>query len=214
MSRDSKQLDESGRFWKQNAGDLSLPDIMPEAAEAVMSIKIFAVPRIAAAILSSAVFFIIIMTACAAADTSDPADDGSAGDTALSGGDSPPAAFSKIDIRIDGRTSLTAELSGNSSARALAGLLRQRGSLTIQMRDYGNFEKVGDLPVSLPENDQRITTVSGDLILYQGKSISIYYDENTWNFTRLGKITGVNQSQLKAILGTGEVTAVFSPAEE
>ena len=80
------------------------------------------------------------------------------------------------------------------------------------MHDYGNFEKVGSLPTSLPRNDEQITTEPGDIILYQGNQITIYYDTNTWSFTRLGKVNGLSQSELKAILGSGGVTAVFSIA--
>ncbi|MBR1722647.1 MAG: hypothetical protein IJ727_09245 [Treponema sp.] len=82
----------------------------------------------------------------------------------------------------------------------------------VKMSDYGSFEKVGSLGTSLPRTDSQITTQAGDIILYQGKQITIYYDTNSWNFTRLGKITGVNQAELKAILGKGSVTAVFALA--
>ena len=78
------------------------------------------------------------------------------------------------------------------------------------MHDYGNFEKVGSLPKSFPRNDTQITTTSGDIILYQGNQITIYYDVNRWNFTRLGKIDSITQEDLKKILGKGTVTAVFS----
>lgn len=78
------------------------------------------------------------------------------------------------------------------------------------MHDYGNFEKVGSLKKKLPRNDQQITTKSGDLILYQGQEITIYYDTNSWNFTRLGKVQDKTQKELKSILGTGNVQVVFS----
>ena len=77
------------------------------------------------------------------------------------------------------------------------------------MSDYGNFEKVGRLGMSLPRNDKMITTEPGDIILYQGNQITIYYDENTWNFTHLGKIDSVSPSELRSILGAGKIKAVF-----
>ena len=104
---------------------------------------------------------------------------------------------------------LTATLYDNSSSKALVELL-QKGSITIDMHDYGNFEKVGDLPVTLPRNDTPTDTDAGDLILYLGKSFVIYYDKNSWNFTPLGKVDDVTKPELKKILGKGNVIAVLS----
>ena len=117
----------------------------------------------------------------------------------------------KISIQItsdSGKSELTATLVDNSSAMAFYELL-EKGPVTIKMTDYGNFEKVGPLGTKLPRNDTQITTQAGDIILYQGNQITIYYDTNSWNFTRLGKVDGVTQAELKKILGKGDVTAVF-----
>lgn len=117
----------------------------------------------------------------------------------------------KISIQItsdSGSHSLAATLADNSSAMAFYELL-ENGPVTIKMTDYGNFEKVGPLGTKLPRNDTQITTQAGDIILYQGNQITIYYDTNSWNFTRLGKVDGVTQAELKKILGKGNVTAVF-----
>lgn len=111
-------------------------------------------------------------------------------------------------ITIGDRT-LTAALEDNSSAAALIELLKD-GDITINMSDYGNFEKVGDIGTSLPRNDEQITTEPGDLILYQGSSFVIYYDTNTWSFTRLGKINDITQSELKEILGSDDVQVTLS----
>ena len=108
-----------------------------------------------------------------------------------------------------GDVNLTATLTDNSSTAALVDLLRQ-GDVTIDMHDYGNFEKVGELPITLPANDEDISTEAGDLILYLGHRFVIYYDHNSWDFTRLGKISDVTQAELKAILGEGDVTVVLS----
>ncbi len=113
-----------------------------------------------------------------------------------------------INLQI-GEQTLTAELADNTSAQAFAELLRE-GPVTVQMHDYGNFEKVGPLPTSLPENNEQITTEPGDIILYQGNSVTVYYDVNTWNFTRLGKVQGVTQQEFKDILGEGNVEITFS----
>ena len=114
----------------------------------------------------------------------------------------------KLKIAVNG-TELIATLEDNSSAQALTELLKQ-GDITVDMSDYGNFEKVGNLPQSLPKNDEKITTVPGDIILYQGNKITIYYDENTWDFTKLGHIDNITQEELKTLLGDGDVTVSLS----
>ena len=123
----------------------------------------------------------------------------------------------KISIQItsdSGSHTLTATLMDNSSATAFYELLK-KGPLTVDMHDYGSFEKVGSLGTKLPRNDTQITTQAGDIILYQGNQITIYYDTNSWNFTRLGKVISadssstITQTELKKILGKGDVTAVF-----
>lgn len=119
-----------------------------------------------------------------------------------------PEPGETLYIRAGGRL-LSAELADNSSADALVSLLMD-GDITIDMSDYGNFEKVGSLGAELPRNDEQITTEPGDLILYQGSSFVIYYDTNSWNFTRLGKINDISQSELKEILGSGDVQVTLS----
>jgi hypothetical protein len=118
------------------------------------------------------------------------------------------SASMKLKIHVND-TTFTATLADNSSAEAFAEYLSQ-GDLTLDMHDYGSFEKVADLPRSFPRNDTQIDTDAGDIILYQGKSITIYYDKNSWNFTRLGKIDNVNKKRLKQILGNGNATVTFS----
>lgn len=113
-----------------------------------------------------------------------------------------------LNIQI-GEHLLTATLVQNSSTEALIEML-SAGAITINMRDYANMEKVGAFPASLPRNDKQINAEAGDLILYQGNSFVIYYDTNSWNFTRLGKIDNITPQELKEILGEGDVNAVLS----
>lgn len=108
-----------------------------------------------------------------------------------------------------GDQELLATFADNSSAEAFRDLLAQ-GPVTISMDDYGGFEKVGLLGTTLTRNDTRITTQPGDVILYQGNQITIYYGTNTWNFTRLAKIN--DSTDLQAKLGTGTVQVTFSLA--
>ena len=98
----------------------------------------------------------------------------------------------------------------NSSAEAFIRKLSTEGRLKIAMRDYGHFEKVGDLPWKLVTNDKEITTKPGDLILFQGDKIAIYYDENTWNFTKLGSLyVNSKEEYLKTVGGSGDVETEF-----
>ena len=108
-----------------------------------------------------------------------------------------------------GETVFTAVFSDNSSAEAFKNLLAEK-PLTVDMHDYGSFEKVGEIGDTLPRNDEQITTKPGDVILYLGTSITIYYDTNSWNFTRLGKIQDATKEDLLAALGAGDVPVTFS----
>ena len=108
-----------------------------------------------------------------------------------------------------GDSTLEISAADNSSAKAFIELLGSK-DVTIDMHDYSKFEKVGDIGTELPTNDENITTEPGDVILYQGTSITIYYDTNTWDFTRLGKIQNITQQELKDILGDDNVTVTFS----
>jgi hypothetical protein len=118
----------------------------------------------------------------------------------------------RMNIKI-GDNVLTATLVENSSVDALKAVLSE-GPLTINMRDYGSMEKVGPLGMDLPRNDQQITTEAGDIILFQGSALVIYYAPNSWNFTRLGKINNVATEELREILGDGNVTITLSLQQE
>ena len=115
----------------------------------------------------------------------------------------------KIKLAIKGGRTFTATLADNSSARALMELL-EKGDISIEMEDYSRMEKVGPLGANLPRNDERISTGPGDLILYQGRNLVIYYAPNSWNFTRLGKIDNATRDDLVSALGTGTVTVTLS----
>ena len=101
--------------------------------------------------------------------------------------------------------SLPVKLVDNKATRALVKALRE-ASITYAARDYGGFEKVGELPWTLPQNDASITTKPGDIMLYQGNQLTIYYDENTWSFTRLASLDGVTKEELLDVFGDGDVT--------
>ena len=96
----------------------------------------------------------------------------------------------------------------NASAQALIEKL-SGGPVEIEMHDYGHFEKVGPLPWDLPRTDETITTEPGVVILYQGNQITIYYDQNTWDFTRLARIEDVTMEELLSAFGEGDVKVIL-----
>ena len=117
----------------------------------------------------------------------------------------------RIQITV-GDTTLTAIPEGNSSAEAFIALL-QKGPVTIQMSDYAGMEKVGPLGTNLPRNDTHISVDAGDVILYQGNQITIYYGTNAWSFTKLATIESATKEGLLEVLGSGDVDVTFSLAE-
>lgn len=117
-------------------------------------------------------------------------------------------AQNKLYLKAGSRT-ITATLAENAATRSLIQLL-ESGPVTISMSDYGGFEKVGELPQSLPTSDTRITTQPGDIMLYQGRNMVIFYGSNTWSYTPLGKIDGVTAASLREFLGNGNVNMTLS----
>ena len=119
----------------------------------------------------------------------------------------------KLYLTIGGVTK-TATLVSNSSTEALVAQL-QKGNITYEAHDYGNFEKVGPLGYTFPENNEQINTVPGDLILYQGSNLCIYYDTNSWNFTHIGKLDNMTQAEIKTWVnaGGGNVFVTLSVSE-
>ena len=111
-----------------------------------------------------------------------------------------------------GATTLKATLTNNSSAQAFIEHLK-KGPITINMKDYGNFEKFGDLKKDFPTNDEPITTEAGDIILSDAHLLVFYYAPNQWTFTRLGKFNDVSGDDLKRIFGKGSITATISLLE-
>ncbi len=114
----------------------------------------------------------------------------------------------ELYIKIGGNT-LNAVLEDNESAAALKKLLINK-TLTISASNYGGFEKVCSLGTSLPRNDVQTTARAGDICLYSGNQIVIFYGSNSWSYTRLGKISNANGSELKKILSGTETELTLS----
>ena len=101
----------------------------------------------------------------------------------------------------------SATLEKNEAVSALVEMMRE-SPVVIQMSDYSGFEKVGSLGTSLPTSNSQATTQAGDIVLYNGNQIVIFYGSNSWNYTRLGYIDDL--TGWEEALGRGDVTVIFS----
>ncbi len=97
---------------------------------------------------------------------------------------------------------LAVEWEDNESVDALRQLASEE-AVTIEMSMYGGFEQVGSIGETLPRNDEQITTQAGDIVLYSGNQIVLFYGSNTWAYTRLGRITDRTDNELTELLGSG-----------
>ena len=108
----------------------------------------------------------------------------------------------KMYITIDGQTQ-SVTLVDNSATRALVEKLQQ-APISVTLNSSGGFEIWGALGFSLPTSNQQITAKPGDVILYSGSNICLFYGSNSWSYTRLGKIDGLTESELRSFLKAGE----------
>ena len=107
-----------------------------------------------------------------------------------------------------GETEVTVSWEDNESVEALMELC-QDGPLTIQMSMYGGFEQVGPIGQSLPRDDSQTTTQAGDIVLYSGNQIVVFYGSNSWSYTRLGHISDKTAEEMTELLSNGDVTITF-----
>ena len=108
----------------------------------------------------------------------------------------------KMYITIDGRTEAVT-LTNNSATQTLVAKL-QEASVTVTLNSSGGFEIWGALGFSLPTSNEQINAQPGDIVLYNGSNICMFYGTNSWNYTLLGKIDGLSESELRTFLKAGE----------
>ena len=128
-----------------------------------------------------------------------------------SGGHSETKAAEKMQMFINGQP-VNVEWDNNNSVQALKQLAASN-KLTIQMSMYGGFEQVGSIGTSLPREDVQTTTKAGDIVLYSGNQIVVFYGSNSWAYTRLGHITDKTADELTELLGNENVTITLSMTE-
>ena len=112
----------------------------------------------------------------------------------------------KMIVEVGGSI-FTATLEDNEAVDTLVEMM-QENPITIQMRDYSGFEKVGSLGTDLPTNNSQTTTGAGDIVLYQGNQIVMFYGSNSWSYTRIGRIDDL--TGWEEALGSGDVTVALS----
>ncbi|MBQ6734415.1 MAG: hypothetical protein IJR00_05850 [Lachnospiraceae bacterium] len=133
---------------------------------------------------------------------------GNTGETDLNEGENLMTDEPGEDVMLQlmiGQEEVTVAWEDNETVDALKELVRSE-PLTIEMSMYGGFEQVGSLGRSLPRNDVQTTTQAGDIVLYSGNQIVMFYGSNSWAYTRLGHITDQSASELTELLGSGDVT--------
>ena len=113
-----------------------------------------------------------------------------------------------LTMKINGKK-VAVDWEENESVAALTELVKDK-PLTIQMSMYGGFEQVGSIGTSLPRNDVQTTTRAGDIVLYSGNQLVVFYGTNSWAYTRLGHITDKTAAEMAELLGNGNVTIEFS----
>ena len=104
-----------------------------------------------------------------------------------------------------GESTVSVDWEDNESVEALRALCRE-APLTVSLSMYGGFEQVGPIGTSLPRSDVQTTTEAGDIVLYAGNQIVVFYGSNSWAYTRLGHIAGQSAADLAALLGQGDVS--------
>ena len=110
-----------------------------------------------------------------------------------------------------GEETHTVTMEDNVGTRALIAALQTENIVYIA-HDYGNFEKVGYIGQSFPTDNHQITTSAGDLVLYGGDNICIFYGSNSWSYTRIGKLDGLSADEVRRFVkaGEGEVNITLS----
>lgn len=161
------------------------------------------------------VCLLLCLAACGAGAAPEPSASGQSAQTEYAAQPEEEDRQEKAEMESDvfyiavGDKTFPAAFADNAGAQALKKLLGE-GSITIPLRDYGGFEKVGALGQSLPASNRQTTTQAGDIVLYQGNQIVLFYGSNTWSYTRLGRITAL--SGWEEALGPGDVSVTLSLA--
>ena len=130
------------------------------------------------------------------------------GKTENAQGKEPEQEAETMVLKINGEI-VSVEWENNESVDALMDLI-SADPLSIQMSMYGGFEQVGFIGTSLPRDDKQTATEAGDIVLYSGNQIVVFYGSNSWAYTRLGRVTDKSKAEMTELLGNGDVTITIS----
>lgn len=164
-------------------------------------------------IRKAAVLFLALLFLCGCAQTEAPAK-AAPEVTSMPASPNPVETESQEEpmLKIEiGNAVLYAQFADTKAAKELKNNLGN-GSISVRVSNYGGWEKVGDLPWSLPRTDVQTTAVPGDIMLYNGSSIVLFYGNNSWAYTKLGTIVDADEEALRAALSTDETELVLSLA--
>ncbi len=173
-------------------------------------------------IVATLVVFFLLLAGCRANNTSDFQEDNavktessvqtdtneSKEQTKMKIADESTLANNQIRVTV-GSSSFIVNLEDNETAKALKEILTDE-DLIIPASNYGGFEKVCQLGITLPRNDKQITTEAGDVMLYSGNQIVFFYDANSWSYTKIGKVEESSIEELESVLSGSETEVILS----
>ena len=85
--------------------------------------------------------------------------------------------------------------------------IHAKDGLTIELHQYGDFEQTGLLGFTLVSNDTNMNVSPGDIVLYNSNQICLYYDNNSWSFTKLGHIN-LSKTELRELLAEEDTVII------
>ena len=119
-----------------------------------------------------------------------------------------PAQMPTLMLSIDG-TPVTVQWEDNETVSELL-TAAQNGAIEVSASRYGGFEQVGSLPQSFSRSDAQMTTQPGDIVLYSGNQLVIFFGSNSWSYTRLGHVNGMSSEELSDLLNKDVVMIELS----
>ena len=108
----------------------------------------------------------------------------------------------KMKLYIDEKLIEEVSWENNDSTKALEELSKNK--LIINMTNYGGFEQTGLIGQDIVRHDSQIKTIPGDIVLYNGNQISVFYKTNQWSYTKLGHIN-LDDDKIKDLLDKSSI---------